>query len=315
MSHHVDSMAYYGTVPWHRLGTQVKGVMTAAEAISAANLDWKVEKRPVWFLTKDGGHAEMEDKYVTVRTDREEGLGVVGSDYTVFQNKEAFSFFDAIVAEKAAIYHTCGSLKGGAVIWILAKLPTSIKVLGKDQVDFYTMLVNWHNGGGSILLQHTPTRVVCWNTLSAAMSGGESKFKIRHSSQVGAKVAAAREALGIVTQTADDILVAAEAMARKKLNAALVEDFLKGIDLQKEKDESARRENQRMEVLRLIETGYGHGQTEIKNSLWTAYNAVTQFVDHANGSRTDEQKLYSSWFEGGARLKQQAFDTALALVK
>ncbi len=37
-------------------------------------------------------------------------LGVVSKDYTPLQNVEAFSFFDPIVGENAAIYHTAGAL-------------------------------------------------------------------------------------------------------------------------------------------------------------------------------------------------------------
>lgn len=43
---------------------------------------------------------EVPKYYATIRTDIDEVLGVVGKDYNVVQNVDAFSFFDAIVGGK-----------------------------------------------------------------------------------------------------------------------------------------------------------------------------------------------------------------------
>lgn len=49
MAHQVDSLAYFGAIPWHKLGTP----MTDAErrslpaAIERAGLDWNVEAIPL----------------------------------------------------------------------------------------------------------------------------------------------------------------------------------------------------------------------------------------------------------------------------
>ena len=43
-----DGMMYTGATPWHRLGVQLDGEATAAEAIAAAQMDWKVETQTVY---------------------------------------------------------------------------------------------------------------------------------------------------------------------------------------------------------------------------------------------------------------------------
>jgi phage/plasmid-like protein (TIGR03299 family) len=298
------------TIPWQALGADVQGAMTAAEAIQSAGLDWTVEKRPVQYAS-GRGLLTMEDRYVTARTDNDGGLGIVGDQYRPLQNKEAFSYFDAIVGEKGAHYTRAGSLDGGSRVWIMAKLPQSVKVAGVDAVDSYLILHNTHDGSSSVRMDLMALRLVCSNGLRRMVS--EGGFAVRHSAAMGQKLQAARTALRLSVESMDQFLEAADAMARKKLNAGIVEDFLNGIGLAREQDESTRRENIRMDVLRLIESGAGHQQEPIRNSLWTAVNAVTEYVDHKGGDA--DKRLNSIWFGSGARLKEQAFETALTLAK
>ena len=63
-------------VPWHGLGTVVAGLLTSAEAIKAAHLDWTVEKRNL--TTSDG--KLLKDWVATVRTDTNDPLGIVSTD-------------------------------------------------------------------------------------------------------------------------------------------------------------------------------------------------------------------------------------------
>src|ERR1035441_6761261 len=44
MAHCVETMAYAGLVPWHKLGTQVSNDLSPREIQLAAGLDWTVAK-------------------------------------------------------------------------------------------------------------------------------------------------------------------------------------------------------------------------------------------------------------------------------
>ena len=130
------SMMYVGGLPWHGLGTRLDRPATAKEAIQAAHLDWQVRKLPLCAV--DGLlHLPVRDRYGVARDGSLDVLGVVGRDYTPVQNREAFAFFDPIVGKNAAIYHTAGALGRGERVWILAKLPDSIRVVGDDITDKY----------------------------------------------------------------------------------------------------------------------------------------------------------------------------------
>src|SRR3989339_2218652 len=135
MAANVESMMYFGQKPWHGLGTKLHDPATAQDAIIYAGLDWECKKVSLYL---ENGLC-IPDAFATVRMNspfddiaRENILGVVGERYHPLQNKDAFAFFDAIVGEGQAIYHTAGVLGKGERIWLLAKLPDVIRVAGDD---------------------------------------------------------------------------------------------------------------------------------------------------------------------------------------
>lgn len=76
-------MAYAGQAPWHKLGTRVDGLMTAEQALQAANMDWEVTMAPLYLSNGQ----EVPTHRATYRSDTETVLSVVGSRYTPVQNR------------------------------------------------------------------------------------------------------------------------------------------------------------------------------------------------------------------------------------
>ncbi len=132
------SMMYVGGTPWHGLGKKLDAPATAKEAIKAAKMDWTVIKQPLY--AGEQKKRLLKDRFAIVRSDQMNKracafLGLVGPGYKPLQNTEAFDFFDSIVGEGAAIYHTAGVLGEGERVWILAKLPAQMRIVGDDVVD------------------------------------------------------------------------------------------------------------------------------------------------------------------------------------
>lgn len=196
---------------WHGLGQVVQDYPTSADAIRFAGLDYRVEKRklltPAIIVPASGietgtrtGFIDVPNYYATVRTDNEAVLGVVGTDYQVVQNVDAFSFFDALVGGDGIQYETAGALGRGERIFITAKLPGYIRVGREDLIEQYLFLTTSHDGLGSITAAFTPIRIVCNNTLSAALKNCSSAVKIRHTLSAGERLAQAHKVMGITNQ-------------------------------------------------------------------------------------------------------------------
>ena len=314
------SMVYFGDKPWHSLGTELKKPATAAEVMVEANMDFIVEKRPVFFQPKKDKFAKVEGKFANVRIDTNVALGIVGSRYEVIQNADAFSFFDALVGKGEAIYHTAGVLDEGQRIWLLAKMPDYIKIKtisGKmDEVEKFVLLTSSHDGTHPTIAKLTPIRVVCHNTLSAAISGHETEVRIRHTKTAIDKLEEAHRILNLTNMYYKDINQIFGNMSLKKINDKQLMDYITSlVPDNKEAEHHTRTENVRLKIKELYETGQGADMT--RGSLWGAYNAVTEYVDHVKFVEKDGKsvKLDRIWFGQGEFLKQEAFDKALVLMK
>lgn len=319
MSANINSMMYQGETPWHGLGKKIEKAATAAEAIEAAGLNWAVSKQAIQVINGP----VIAGKYATVRQDTGAALGVVGDVYRVLQNKEAFSFFDAVVGSKEAIYHTAGALGEGEIIWILAKLDGVIQVKGHDITEKFLLLTNRHDGAGSVRIMFTPIRVVCQNTLNLALAdGSEFQAKLKHCSTMGMKVNEVRDALGIVNQKFAFFETAAQKLATVDLTREAFNSYLQNVGIMPKDLASLQgrsktlAENAIQEVTQMFEHGRGNDMPGVKGTLWAAFNGVTEYVDYARTSRGGvDSRAKSLLFGSGAALKQKAWDEALALAR
>jgi phage/plasmid-like protein (TIGR03299 family) len=327
MSANINSMAYTGATPWHGQGEKVDHAMTSAEAITSAKLDWTVEKKEIFFHSDFTGvgspiFRKVPDQFATVRADTKEALGVVGSKYQVLQNKDAFKFFDAIVGERLAAFHTAGALGLGERIWMLAKLPGECWITPQDKIEKYLLLTNSHNGWSSVQIMATPIRVVCQNTLNMAIDNAATRSRVRHTLSMGHSIKEIRDQLGIADQYFRIFETMSKALVSKQANGAVVEQLFTDLGLSKEKaKESTRTENVRFDILKMFEKGKGNDMTSVKGSAWALLNGVVEYVDYTRSARGEtaaekmDSRTNSLLFGGGATMKQKALDSLIAMTK
>jgi phage/plasmid-like protein (TIGR03299 family) len=315
MAHNINSMMYVGEKPWHGLGVELYQPATAEEAIISAGLNWEIALQSI-----RTDFRQIPEFMATARADNRDVLGIVSPKYRIIQNKDAFSFFDAVVGEGQAIYHTAGALGRGERIWLLAKLPSELYVTNEDIVEKYLCLTNCHTGKASLLMYFTPIRVVCQNTLSVSMMDASSGIAIRHSGDVKLKIKEAQRVLGIAMKFYDEFGARAEQFRKFNMNVEDAEKFFKFVILGEELEEtdSTREENKINTLLSLFEDGKGAKLEGVRHTGWAAYNAVTEYVDHYGTIRKLDKdptnRLKNIWFGSGARIKSLAFNRMSEMV-
>ena len=187
---------------WHGLGTVFENEVTTREMLDLAHLsDWDVRCEEISLPGRS--HREY---FATVRTNPFDGgqdvLGVVGERYRPFQNEDLFAFGDNIL--DGGRWETAGSIKNGTVVFGSLALDhdSTLDANGRaDKINSYLLVHTSHDGSLAIQASVTPVRVVCQNTLNAAVGargrGAKQSFRIRHTQTAEGRVQAAREALGL----------------------------------------------------------------------------------------------------------------------
>jgi phage/plasmid-like protein (TIGR03299 family) len=329
MAHEIeatDHMFSVKEVPWHKLGTVLDDhPATSREAIEAAKLDWTVEKRRLFSQTATGNDLEMDEFFAMIRVDKTHGeipLGVVGSRYEPLQNSDAFEFFDEIIKTKVGQYETAGSLRDGRKVWVLAKMNGEVSVGEKDTVDKYVLLSNSHDGSSAITVKITPVRVVCNNTLSAALRGSKdvkNEFSLRHTKSAKERLAAAERTLEHVNKAYEKLGKVWSKMAEIELPA---HDRIKFVNRVFPNKENAKNDirlmTKRAEILGLMESGMGMELDSAHGTLWGAYNAVTEHVTHSVSQRqgsTLDTHVDNLWFGRLDSVLEDAFSVSLDFLK
>ena len=325
-----NEMFYTGDTPWHGLGQKLDKAATSKEAIEAAHLDYKVGVYSVYYQMPDGKMVQAKEKGAIVREDTGTFFQVMSNRYTPVQNKDAFGFFDNVVAAGEAVYHTAGALDEGKRIWILAKLSGEFKVAKDDVVEKYVLLANSHDGSEALTMMVTPIRVVCHNTLSVALQDKKaSRFYARHTVRVMNRATQAREILGLTEEYFKNFQAGADRLVAYQIKQKELEEMLRWtlhtVDAKEMDKQHASKKVAIEEITRLFEHGKGNDMPGVKGTAWGLYNAVGEYVDWSRpagkGVKTlcvstaavVSQRLDSAWFGSGANLKQKSWDYLLQL--
>ncbi|WP_336784055.1 DUF932 domain-containing protein [Paenibacillus illinoisensis] len=189
MPANVEEMFSVRVAPWHGLGKIVKEAPDSAAAIKLAGLDWDVIQSPVYVDDQ-----KVDNYFANKRSDNNEVLGIVTGRYSIVQNSEAFAFTDSLIKEGEVKYETAGSLKDGRQVWMLAKMEQEYSILG-DKFDPYMCFINSHDGTGAVRVLMTPIRVVCQNTLNAALAGAKRAWSTTHVGNMADKLEDAKNTL------------------------------------------------------------------------------------------------------------------------
>jgi len=320
-------MAYAGETPWHGLGKKMNAIMTPEEARREALMEWDVEKRKLYFNTNKitDSMEETKDSFAIVRADNGEYFGTVGSQYRPIQTSEQAEFLRTLAGEGGIEVECAGTLYGGRRQFWACKVKGDRVVEAEkrqDRIKQYLTLANGHDGTLAFRCFFTPIRVVCNNTLNAAMRrAGAEGVTLRHTSNVQLRIKEARKILGLAGEYYDQLADVFQKMAETRVDKDTYDNVLKAIFDPKEADfetpakfEIAKIEaeaTKRQVVGNLGRESKLFGLTKI--TAWDAYNSLTFFSSHQMDAdllrRTDgaDRHFERVIMGNGRRMQQEAF--------
>jgi phage/plasmid-like protein (TIGR03299 family) len=297
-------------VPWHGLGTIIQEAPNAEEAIKLANLDWEVKPMRGAFIYNSNTY-EIPNQISNVRMDTMESLGTVTDNYKLIQNKEAFSFLDALLDEGAK-FETAGWLGRGETVWMLARMPEG-DILG-DKIANYMVISNSHDGKGSIHVNATNVRVVCKNTLNIALATAFRSWSATHMGNIESKKKEASQCLGLNNKYTKALAEEAERMVDIKISDA---EFLKFCEnlFPVDEDASDRVKDNVLTLRTDLQTRYFNASdlSQFRKTQWGVINAVSDHAYHAEPLRksiTFQENKFAQVIDGN-----KVLDRAYALLK
>lgn len=265
--------------PWQEIGTDVSNLMTAEEALTAADLDWAVDLRPALVATEEGT-IPVPGKRVALRTSDNFPLGVVGSAYQTLQNRDAFAFADSLVDDGSAKYERAGSFKEGRVVFLSMEIPQGVSVPG-DESGYkpYILLANGHDGRRSLSVAVVTQRVYCENTLNMAIKGAQQRFDLRHSSGIDGRLQMAREALGLTFTYLSEFTRVATGLVNTKVTDKQVEKILARVfPIDAEAPDKVKEKNHAVRIFDNYRTS--PNIADLRGTAWGVVNATTEYLDH-----------------------------------
>jgi len=327
-----DSMFSVRKMPWHGLGVVLDEYPRSIdEALDKAGLGWKVThgdvlvvRAPEWtddFGTKHAAELIPAKGFkANLREDTGEVLGIVSDEYEVVDNRDAFRFLDALIGSDLH-FETAGSLWGGRRVWCLARLPEYIE-LGGDLSATYIYVANSHDGSMAVTAAATPIRIVCANTLGAALRQAEygaqaqRTFRFRHTGNLQTKFAEARQALGLTIDYQQQFKALADRLAFQPMSEpALERRVLRHLWVIDDDTGPRARANRERAIEHVLAIFRGRGTTgdttgNSPGSKWVAFNAIAEHLDYGRRYTTRTNQVQRSFED--TSLKQRALELVSA---
>jgi len=308
------------------LGHTVQGY-TPEEALTQANLDWTVSKRPVMVADEDGNMHTSSRFFANTRDDNNAILGVVGREYTIIQNQELMYLCERLSPQGVSI-ETAGSLHGGARVWVQMRGDPFGVGETKDEVVPYCLMTNGHNGMHPFASLPVTFRVICQNTLNLAMNQSRRNntlISLKHSGNVQDRLESMIDAIQEFKYRSNVFANQAEVLARKPVTSEFVQNFWTQVytemfgEIHANPTKEWEQEDNKSAISTMMKWSnvFDLEAKESGANLWTAMNSVTNWLDHDQlyrGDNKTENRFNDILFGDGSKEKVKVFKRALEFV-
>ena len=300
-----------GERAWHGLGVVTEGSLPAREAFETADALFTVEKRPLYYWGDIDGHRDglPTEHFGVVRTDSQALLGVVSKQYEIVQNDSLLRMAEFIREE---VDMDCVIvLSDGAKVCFTATLRgASADIVPGDTVKRRIVGYLGHDGKTGCGAKFTNIRVVCQNTLTAALSESGARASIMHKNGANNNFDALISSIDVARQ---DFVTECDLMrefSRVSMGRDAFREFVDevyGID-----EGQAFRKRDKLEIA----FQHGYGWEFAPHSVWSGINAITQVETSTRGTTAAKgrSQFARGTFGAGAQISKRAFAIARELV-
>ena len=302
---------------WHGLGVVTEGTLPAREAFETANALFTVEKRELEFpLVNDNPQGispirftQPAGVYGLIRTDTQDLLGVVTKQYEIVQNDSLLRMAEFIREE---VDMDCVIvLSDGAKVCFTATLRgAEADIVPGDTIKRRIVGYLGHDGKTGCGAKFTNIRVVCQNTLTAALRESGASTSITHKGTANANFDALINSIDVARQ---DFTSECELMREFSQFSITSNEFNEFVDEVYNIDEG-QAFRKRDKINAAMNRGYG---VEFNpGTLWTAVNAITQIETSTRGTTAAKSnaQFARGTFGAGAQISKRAFSIARELV-
>lgn len=284
------------------------------EIIKLAKMDYTVRKEPLFF----GDGKQLENKWATCATIDGEDVtfGIVGDQYTILQNFEAFDFLQDVFRTGELQIECAGTVEGGKRSFICAKTEP-IKVMD-DDIDPYMVIMNSFDGSGSVKVMFTPVRVFCSNCEVVATKKAAQKLYVKHSKRIHDQLYIAKDVLLANTNYLEAYKEEMEELtrirySRRQFAGELTEAILRKMYLVGTADNPIERKRESALVERyrdeLLQCWSKNDLANYENTAYAAIQAVMDWETHSlPGRNTGNNELFFSRAVAGMVISNYALN-------
>lgn len=223
--------------------------------------------------------------YLLRRKDNKTPLGMVRERYNCVPAEKMLEPFHAMVSEFNGTYETAGLIDGGKKAWVAAKLPGTFNLPNrpKDTTELRIMLLLAFDGMARNAYFTMLRRVFCCNQFHYIMrEAKKSEYSVKHSKNWELYLRIAQENFKAAIQGAEQFSKVAEELDEREMAKPDMVKFAEVmLPYRKDEDEESTRIDARRGVMVDL---FSNGAGNLGATRWDAFNAVTQFLDHEDGT-------------------------------
>ena len=302
----------HGEAAWHGEGHVTPGTLPPREAFEVADALFTVEKRHLFFPTFVPETTERDDwqasgSYAVVRTDTQKLLGIVSEQYELVQNDALLTMAEFIREE--VDMDAVVVLGNGKKVCFTANLRgASSDIVPGDTVKRRIIGYLGHDGQTGCGAKFTNIRVVCQNTLTAALNDSGEHRSITHKQGANGDFQSLIQSIDTARQ---DFVVECDLMREFSRFTFGPTDFHDFVDEVYNIDPGTMfRKRDKLEAALPMPAMAGNLPL---CSLWSAVNAVTQVETSTKGDfgvAKRASQFARGTFGAGASISKKAFEVA-----